>query len=70
MQSNRADASRDTTFTGRKVGGLALKTRALFEMDEIDDVRLEDLLDPCNHCQEGFTQCGVDLDQFQISLMV
>ena len=70
MQINRADTIRNTTFTGRRVGGLALRTRAVFKMDEIDDVRLEDLLDPCNNCQVGFTQCGVDLDQFQVSLMV
>ena len=39
-------------------------------MDEIDHVTLADLQDPCNNCQEELKQCGVNLDQFRVALMV
>ena len=38
-------------------------------MDEIDDVRLEDLEDACGNCREELKQCNVDLDQFRVNLM-
>lgn len=52
------------------MGGLSLKTAGVFQMDQIDDVRLGDLEDPCNNCAEELRQCGVGLDHFRERLMV
>lgn len=62
--------TRIITFSGKRVGGLSLKIRSVLEMDEMDDVKLEDLKDPCENCREELKQCNADLDQFQVSLMV
>ena len=64
-----SNVARNTAFRGKKVGGLSLTLRGVLEMDEIDEVRLGDLEDPCPNCEEGFRQCGVDLDPFKIDLM-
>lgn len=64
------DVARSTSSTGKSIGGLAFKTRAVLEMDEIDEVMLEDLEDPCDNCQEELKQCGVNLDQFRVALVV
>ena len=61
---------RITTFIGRRVGGLSFKIRSVLEMDAIDDVRLEDLEDPCGNCREELKQCNAGLDQFRVDLMV
>ena len=39
-------------------------------MDEIDDVMLEDLKDPCRNCEEHLKQRDVDLKQFLVNLMI
>ena len=38
---------KNTTFTGKIAGVLNLKIKAVLRIDRVDDVRLEDLEDPC-----------------------
>ena len=57
---------RDTTFKGRKVGGLSLKVGAVLEMSEIDDLTIGGLMDPCETCQDMLKQAGVDVGRFRI----
>lgn len=51
---------RTTTLGGKTVGGLAIKLRAVLDMKELDDVRLEDLKNPCTACRQGLWQCGIN----------
>ena len=46
------------------MGGLSLKTAGVLEMEQIDDVRLGDLEDPCGNCAEELRRCGIGLEQF------
>lgn len=61
--------ARNTTFTGKRVGGISLELKGVLEMDDIDDVRLGDLQDPCKNCQEELKRCDVDPDRFRVNLM-
>ena len=39
-------------------------------MDEIDNMMLEDLKDPCGNCEEHVKQCDVELEQFLVNLKI
>ena len=48
------------------MGGLSLKIRGVLEMDQIDDVRLGDSIDPCGNCSGLILQCEVERDEFRV----
>ncbi|CAF9923688.1 hypothetical protein IMSHALPRED_005992 [Imshaugia aleurites] len=59
----------NTTFKGRKVGGLSLKIGSVIDMQEIDNLKLGELLDPCKNCKDMLRQAGVDVRRFRKSLV-
>lgn len=38
-------------------------------MEEIDDLKLDALLDPCDNCKNILRQAGVDVERFSITLV-
>lgn len=53
----------------QEVGGLVSKIDPLFDKKEINDLRLDALLDPCDNCKNILRIAGVDVARFSISLM-
>ena len=51
------------------MGGLALKINPVIDMEEIDDLKLDALLDPCDNCKNILRQAGVDVERFSITLV-
>lgn len=46
---------------------MCLKIAAVIKMKEIDDLKLDGLLDPCANCRNMLTQAGVDVWRFRKS---
>lgn len=59
-----------TTLSGKTVGGMAIKTRSVLDMEELDDFRLEDLKKPCRSCRQGLWPCGMDWERHFRKILV
>lgn len=46
-----------------------MKVGPIIDMEEIDDLTLDALMDPCDNCKNILGQAGVDVERFTISLV-